>query len=44
MLHVDIPTSDDLKALREFRADFCVSIYLAATPLFARQRRNPDRA
>lgn len=33
MLHVDIPTPDKFKALREFRASPCVSIYLPATPL-----------
>jgi len=33
MLHVDIPTAEDFKTLNEVRADFCISIYLAATPL-----------
>lgn len=33
MLHVDIPTAGDFQALSAVRADFCVSIYLEATPL-----------
>lgn len=33
MLHVDLPTAEDFKTLSEVRADFCISIYLAATPL-----------
>jgi hypothetical protein len=33
MLHVDIPTRSEFKALNETRADACVSIYLATTAL-----------
>jgi hypothetical protein len=33
MLHVDIPTRSEFKALNETRADACVSIYLKTTPL-----------
>ena len=33
MLHVDIPTLPDVKALVAMRADACVSIYLDTTPL-----------
>lgn len=33
MLHVDIPTRNEFRALNEVRADACVSIYLKTTPL-----------
>jgi hypothetical protein len=33
MLHVDIPTHSEFKALRDIRSDACVSIYLKTTPL-----------
>src|SRR5262245_54907738 len=33
MLHVDIPTRSEFKALRDVRGDACVSIYLRTTPL-----------
>ncbi len=33
MLHVDIPTRPEFKALTELRSDACVSIYLPTTPL-----------
>lgn len=33
MLYVDIPTRSEFKTLNEVRADACVSIYLATTPL-----------
>lgn len=33
MLYVDTPTSQELKALSEERADACISIYLQTTPL-----------
>jgi len=33
MLHVDIPSSADLKALAAHRGDVCVSIYLPTTPV-----------
>ena len=33
MLHLDLPTLAEFIALRELRADFCVSIYLPATTL-----------
>ncbi len=33
MLHVDIPTLPEFKALVQVRADACVSIYLPTTPL-----------
>ena len=33
MLHLDIPTSDQVRRLSEMRADACVSIYLPTTPL-----------
>ena len=33
MLHVDIPTRPEFRALSELRADACVSIYLRTTPL-----------
>ncbi|HWK67034.1 MAG TPA: hypothetical protein VNS34_19070 [Rhizobiaceae bacterium] len=33
MLHVDIPTRAEFKALNEMRSDACVSIYLRTTPL-----------
>jgi hypothetical protein len=33
MLHVDIPTRSEFKALDEKRSDACVSIYLQTTPL-----------
>ncbi|MGR4065422.1 MAG: hypothetical protein ACLQPV_08235 [Vulcanimicrobiaceae bacterium] len=33
MLHVDIPTPGELKALITHRGDICVSIYLPTTPL-----------
>jgi hypothetical protein len=32
MLHVDIPTSLEIRALIKTRADACVSIYLPTTP------------
>jgi hypothetical protein len=33
MLHVDIPTPADLKALITYRGDICASIYLRTTPV-----------
>jgi hypothetical protein len=33
LLHLDIPTIDQVRKLAEVRADFCVSIYLRTTPL-----------
>ena len=33
MLHVDIPTLPEFKALNRVRADACVSIYMSTTPL-----------
>lgn len=33
MLHVDIPTRSEFRALNQVRADACVSIYLDTTPL-----------
>jgi hypothetical protein len=33
MLHVDVPTRGEFKALNKVRGDACVSIYLATTPL-----------
>lgn len=33
MLYLDTPTSGDLSALNEARADICVSIYLPTTPI-----------
>ena len=33
MLYVDVPTRTEFKALTEARADACVSIYLATTPI-----------
>ncbi len=33
MLYVDLPTAEDIRALRAVRADACVSIYLETTPL-----------
>jgi hypothetical protein len=33
MLHVDIPTSDEIVALASYRGDTCVSIYLPTTPV-----------
>ncbi|MBL0947848.1 hypothetical protein [Brevundimonas sp.] len=33
MLHVDIPTAGNFANLSALRADFCISIYLEATPL-----------
>lgn len=33
MLHVDIPTRPEFKALNETRSDACVSVYLKTTPL-----------
>jgi hypothetical protein len=33
MLHVDKPAAEDFKTLSAFRGDFCLSIYLEATPL-----------
>jgi hypothetical protein len=33
MLHVDIPTRPELKALNDIRSDACISIYLRTTPL-----------
>lgn len=33
MLHVDIPTQQDIKALIKRRADACVSLYVPTTPL-----------
>ena len=32
MLHVDIPTLAEMKALHRARADACVSIYVSTTP------------
>ena len=33
MLHLDIPTTEEFRQLAQRRADACVSIYLATTPL-----------
>ncbi|MFO7483352.1 hypothetical protein [Oceanibaculum nanhaiense] len=33
MLHVDLPTLSEFKALNEVRAEACVSVYLKTTPL-----------
>ncbi|MFO1036232.1 MAG: hypothetical protein U1E45_05245 [Geminicoccaceae bacterium] len=33
MLHLDLPTLDEIKQLNAMRADACVSIYLETTPL-----------
>lgn len=33
MLHVDVPTRPEFKALNEIRGDACVSIYFGTTPL-----------
>ncbi len=33
MLHLDIPTLHDIKALNAVRADACISIYLETTPI-----------
>jgi hypothetical protein len=33
MLHLDVPTADQIRRLSEARADACVSIYLRTTPL-----------
>lgn len=33
MLHIDLPTSDDIDHIASFRGGACLSIYLATTPL-----------
>ena len=33
MLHVDIPSLADLRALATYRGDICASIYLRTTPV-----------
>ena len=33
MLHIDLPTTDQFRALSATRADACVSLYVATTPL-----------
>jgi hypothetical protein len=40
MLHIDIPSLDEFKALAQVRGETCVSLYLPTSPLGSSARAN----
>src|ERR1700680_2803693 len=40
MLHIDIPTLEEFKALAQVKGDTCVSLYLPTSPLVDNMRAN----
>src|ERR1700733_2677121 len=40
MLHIDIPTLEEFKALAQIKGDTCVSLYLPTSPLAGNIRAN----
>ena len=40
MLHIDIPTLEEFKALAQIKGEVCVSVYLPVSPLVQNIRAN----
>src|SRR5258707_11281260 len=40
MLHIDIPTLEEFKALAQIKGEVCISVYLPVSPLFESIRVN----
>ena len=40
MLHIDIPTLEEFKALAQIKGEVCISVYLPVSPLVQNVRAN----